>query len=108
MKHAFWFLALLSALVLLPVAKAAPQPHMKAALELLRTAKDADNPRPSLIAARKHLVEAKNNKGGAVAQALKDVNEAIALATTGSDKDKIKQKINAAIANVQNGMGNAN
>jgi hypothetical protein len=80
---------------------------MKAALELLQSAKKSDNPLPSLRAARKHLADAKRNKGGAIPQAIESVNEAIALATIGGERGKLDQKINAAIANVQNGIGNA-
>jgi hypothetical protein len=80
---------------------------MKAALELLQAAKASDNPMPMLKSARKHLANAGKNKGGARVQALEAVNDAMAQVQVG-DKEKAKQKINAAIANVQNGMGNAN
>src|SRR4051812_1558340 len=108
MKPALWLVAMLFFFGLLPIAKADVQPHMKRALVLLRTPKDADHPKPTLVAARDELKDAKKNKGGSIAQAMKDLDEAIALVTTGADKDKVKQKINAAIANVQNGMGNSN
>ncbi len=89
-----------------PCLAADGQPHMKAALEFLQTAKKADNPLPSLKAAKKHLANAKKNKGGAIGQAMDSLNEAIALATLGGEKDKLEQKINATIANVQNGIAN--
>ncbi|WP_206026271.1 hypothetical protein [Roseimicrobium sp. ORNL1] len=82
------------------------QPHMRAALELLQTAKKSDTPLPMLTSARKHLKNAAKNKGGARVEALELVDEAIAQAKAG-DKKKTEQKINAAIANIHSGMGNA-
>lgn len=101
------FLLLLAAASAPPLQAADKQPHMEAALELLQAAKASDNPLPMLKSAKKHLVKADNNKGGARVQALESLNEAIAQVQVGN-KEKAKQKINAAIANVQNGMGNAN
>jgi hypothetical protein len=110
MKHARWLLTVLCVLMLLPLLSdgAEFQPHMKAALELLQSAKQADKPMPMLMAARKHLMAATKNKGGALGQAAQTLREAIALVETHAEKSKIEQKINATIANVQNGMGNAN
>ena len=108
MKH---LIAVLTSLLLLlgtyPAEAANPdQPHMRAALELLQSAKKSDQPLPMLMSARKHLKNAAKNKGGARVEALELVNEAIAQAKVGDPK-KTEQKINAAIANIHSGMGNA-
>ena len=84
----------------------ADQGHMRAALELLQAAKKADQPLPMLKSARKHLENAPKAKGGARAQALQQLNEAVAQATVG-DKKKMSQKIDSAIANIHQHMGNA-
>ena len=80
---------------------------MKAAIELLQSAKTSDNPKPLLAAAKRHLANVKPNKEGALVQARKSLNEAIALAEIGGEKAKLEQKINATIANVNNAIGNA-
>jgi hypothetical protein len=102
-----FMMALLLAASAPAVRSADHQPHMKAALELLQAAKASDNPMPMLKSAKKHLVKADNNKGGARVQAIEAVNDAMAQVEVG-DKEKAKQKITAAIANVHNGMGNSN
>jgi hypothetical protein len=103
------FLALLTVFLAVPSLSpaAGDGKHMKAALELLQSAKKSDSPRPMLVAAKRHLSNVKPNKEGALAQARKSLNEAIALAELGKEKDKLEQKINATIANVHNAMGNA-
>jgi hypothetical protein len=86
---------------------AAPdQPHMRAAVELLQSAKMADKPLPMLTAAKKHIQKARPNKKGERYDALEAVNEAIALATTG-DREKMEQKINHAISQLHSGMAKA-
>jgi hypothetical protein len=109
MRAAFLLKVALAMLMLVTAfpAAAAEQPHMKAALELLQSAKKSDNPKPMLLAAQRHKKNAKRNKGGALGQAAESLREAIALAELGGDKKKLEQKINATIANLQNGMGNA-
>ncbi|RBP39144.1 hypothetical protein DES53_110168 [Roseimicrobium gellanilyticum] len=108
MKHVIPVLTLLLLLsgVFLTEAANPDQPHMRAALELLQSAKKSDQPLPMLTSARKHLKNASKNKGGARVEALELVNEAIAQAQVG-DKKKTEQKINAAIANIHSGIGNA-
>jgi hypothetical protein len=94
--------------VVLPVVVNAQdkQPHMKIALRHLETAQTAEKPMASLKAARKQLLEAKPNKEGERLDAIADVNEAIAYATTG-DKKKMQVKITKAIGNVKSGIARA-
>ncbi|HYF34907.1 MAG TPA: hypothetical protein VD994_06400 [Prosthecobacter sp.] len=103
--------AILSGLLILfgasSLATAAPdQPHMRAAIELLQAAKQANKPLPMLNAAKKHIQKAAPNKKGERVDALAAVNEAIASATTG-DKEKMEQKVNHAIAQLHSGMAKA-
>jgi len=89
------------------IAPAAPdQPHMRAAVDLLNAAKTAENPLPALRAAKKHLHAARRNKRGERRDALEAVDEAIALATVG-DKNKMRQKIDHAVAQIHSGMSKA-
>lgn len=104
----FYFFAVSAALAILftvPPAYA-DQPHMRAALELLQSAKKSDQPLPMLNAAKKKLEDAPKNKAGGRKQALEAVNDAIAELRTG-DKKKMGEKIDSAIANIHQGMDNA-
>lgn len=104
MKRALLFLLIVSACFLgasMPVH--AEQRHMEAAIEMLQSAKQSDNPLPLLRAAKKHVANAKPNKGGERKQAAESINEAIAQATVGN-KEKMTQKINAAIAAIHSGI----
>jgi hypothetical protein len=97
------------ALCFTAILDAAPppdQPRMRAALELLQSAKESKNPMPMLTAAKKKLQNAGKNKAGDRVEAIGYVNEAIAQAQTGN-LEKMKQKVDAAIANIHQGMGNA-
>lgn len=100
----FWALLLTGAVVRLDAAP--DQPNMRAALELLQAAKKSDQPMPMLQAAKQRLKGASKNKGGERLEAIEYVNEAMAMAKAG-DKDKMEQKVNAAIANIHSGMGKA-
>ena len=79
---------------------------MRAALELLQAAKESNNPLPMLNSAKQRLNNAAKNKGGERLEAIDYVEEAITKAKE-RDFDKMKQKINAAIANIHQGMGKA-
>ena len=79
---------------------------MRAAVELLQSAKKAEKPLPMLTAAKKHIQKARPNKKGERYDALEAVNEAIAQATAG-DREKMEQKINHAISQLHSGMAKA-
>ncbi|MES2596644.1 MAG: hypothetical protein V4662_14975 [Verrucomicrobiota bacterium] len=79
------------------------QPRMRNALAHLEAAKAAEKPLPSLHAARKALVNAKANKEGERLEALGEVKEAIAFATTG-DKAKMIEKVDKAIGKIKSGI----
>jgi hypothetical protein len=100
-------LTLAASLVCASILHAAPeQPHMRAAIELLQAAKRSDKPLPMLHAAKKHIQNAKANKGGERREAVASINAAIAEATVGN-KTKCISKINDAIANLHSGMDKA-
>ncbi len=90
----------------LPALHADDQPRMRAAIDALQAAKKADKPMPYLQMAKKRLENAAKNKKGERNAALEYVQEAIDMAKAG-DMKKMEQKINAAIANIHQGMGKA-
>jgi hypothetical protein len=71
-------------------------PPMKDAIEALQSALKADDPLPLLQSAKKSVKRAKANEGGHKADAIQNIDDAIAL-LPGKNKDKIESKINAAI-----------
>lgn len=78
-------------------------PKQRKAVDQLQAAKKASDPMPLLESAKKLLTEAnKGNKVGDRNDALDKVNEAIAELKAG-DKQKMEQKISAAIANIHQG-----
>ncbi len=79
------------------------QPRMRKALAHLEAAKTAEKPLVSLQAARKALANAKANKEGERIDALGEVKEAIAFATTG-DKPKMIEKIDKAVGKIKSGI----
>lgn len=111
MKRSFifmWFLVAALMHVLTPAQAIDPddQPRMRNAIAHLEAAKTALDPKASLRAARKALVNAKTNKEGERRDAIGLVDEAIAFATTG-DKKTMLVKIDKAIANVKSGIARA-
>jgi predicted esterase len=106
--HLLFGAVLFALLAFVGMTVAAPdQPHMRAAVELLQSAKKSDQPLPMLQAAKKHLLKARPNKKGERYDALEAVNEAIAQATVGKDREKMEQKINHAISQIHSGMAKA-
>ncbi|WP_146850548.1 hypothetical protein [Brevifollis gellanilyticus] len=79
------------------------QPRMRKAIEHLEAAKTAEKPLASLQAARKTLANARPNKEGERIDALGEVKEAIAYATTG-DKPKMIEKIDKALGKIRSGI----
>lgn len=78
-------------------------PQQRKALDELQAAKKADNPMPLLESARNRILNAnKGNKGGDKEDVIDKIDEAIKELTAGN-KDKMEQKINAAIANLHQG-----
>lgn len=82
------------------------QPHMDAALQALQDAKKSPAPVALLNTAKDELHKAKHKKGGFRVESLDMVDQAIAEAQTGNH-DKMIQKIDAAIADIHNGMAHA-
>jgi len=82
------------------------QPKMEKAVHDLQEAKQSKDPMPLLEAAKKALKHASKNKHGGRAAAIGLVDQAIQEAASG-DKEKMRQKIDAAIANIHNGMSKA-
>lgn len=82
------------------------QSGARAAIELLQAAKKSNNPAPVLHDARKHLKNAGDIKGSDRLEAQGLIKEAITGAETG-DKKTMEAKVNAAIAKIHKGMGNA-
>ena len=75
-------------------------PKQRQAMDDLQAAKKASDPMPLLESAKKHITNAnKGNKLGDRNDAVDKVDEAIAALKAG-DKQKMEQKINAAIANI--------
>lgn len=82
-------------------------PHQNKALDDLQAAKKADDPMPLLQSAKEHLTKAnKGNKFGDRKDALNKLEEAISELKAGN-KSKMVQKINATIANLQQGKGSS-
>ena len=77
------------------------QPIMQETLDLLEQAKAAPEPLPLLQKARATLQSARNNKGGRKQDALKSIDEGIAIAQSGGDA---KGKISHAITMVKSGI----
>ncbi len=82
------------------------QPTMEQALHDLQEAKRAADPMSLLEAAKKTLKHAKQNKHGSRLDAIALVDEAISMAKAG-DMEKMRQKVDAAIANIHSGMSGA-
>jgi len=101
-------IAILSLLPLTTAQAAAEntQPKMEKAVHDLQDAKQAKDPMPLLEAAKKALKHASKNKHGGRAAAIGLVDEAIQQATAGN-MEKMRQKVDAAIANIHNGMSKA-
>lgn len=82
------------------------QQHMEAALQALQDAKKSDAPAAALHKAKEALHKARHNKDGGRLESLEMVDQAIAEAEAGHH-DKMIQKIDAAIADIHNGMAHA-
>ncbi len=100
------FLVLSQAFTPLSGNEADDQPHMRAAIRHLEEAKTAEHPIPSLQSARRELVHSVPNKQGQRKDAIRYVDEAIALAEKDdkANKAKMLEKIGKAIANVKSGI----
>lgn len=88
------------------VLQAAPenkQPNMEKALHDLQDAKQSKEPIPLVEEARKTLKHATHNKDGFRLDAIAQINKAIDDAKAG-DMEKMRQKADAAIANLHAGM----
>jgi hypothetical protein len=82
-------------------------PNQNKALDDLQAAKKADDPMPLLQSAKERLTKAnKGNKFGDRKDALNKLEEAINELKAGN-KSKMVQKINATIANLQQGKGSS-
>ena len=82
-------------------------PNQRKAIDDLQAAKKAADPMPLLQSAKNHLSKAnKGNKDGDRDDALKKLEEAINELKAGN-RDKMAQKINATIANIQQGKGSS-
>ena len=82
-------------------------PNLNKALDDLQAAKKADDPMPLLQSAKERLSKAnKGNKFGDRKDALNKLAEAISELKAGN-KSKMVQKINATIANLQQGKGSS-
>ena len=78
-------------------------PNQRKAIDDLQAAKKSSDPMPLLESAKKHLTNAnRGNKVGDRDDALDKLEEAIAALKAG-DKQKMEQKINATIANINQG-----
>lgn len=78
-------------------------PKQRRALDELQAAKTADDPMPLLKSARDHISDAnKGNKGGDKGDVIGKIDEAIKECKAGN-KEKMAQKINAAISNLHQG-----
>lgn len=97
------FLVLSQAIIPLSGNEADDQPHMRAAIRFLEEAKTAEHPVPTLQSARKELVHSVANKKGQRKDAIRYVDEAIALADK-DDKAKMLEKISKALSNVKSGI----
>jgi hypothetical protein len=84
----------------------ANQPHMESALHYLQDAKKSDSPMPLLNSAKAELGKSAHNKGGFRENAMGYVDKAVAEAQ-GGDKQKMIEKIDAAIAVIHSGMAHA-
>lgn len=79
------------------------QYNMEATVHDLQDAKKSDKPLEGLESAKKALQHAKHNKHGERHAAMAFIDEAIERARAG-DLEKMKQKIDAAIADLHSGM----
>ncbi|MBE7496391.1 MAG: hypothetical protein HS117_15725 [Verrucomicrobiaceae bacterium] len=78
-------------------------PQQRKALDEFQAAKKAADPMPLLESARERISKAnKGNKGGDKKDVIDKIDEAIKELRAGN-KDKMEQKINAAIANLHQG-----
>jgi hypothetical protein len=78
-------------------------PQQRKALDELQAAKTADDPMPLLKSAKDRIANAnKGNKGGDKGDVIGKIDEAIKECKAGN-KDKMTQKINAAISNLHQG-----
>ncbi|EDY19416.1 hypothetical protein CfE428DRAFT_3101 [Chthoniobacter flavus Ellin428] len=82
------------------------QAHMEAALKALQEAKKSDTPAASLKTAKEELHKARHNKAGERLESIQMVDEALTEAQAGHH-EKMIQKIDAAIADIHNGMAHA-
>ena len=87
-------------------ASAADESGVSTAIDLLQSAKKSDSPVPILHEAHKQLKNASGIKGSVRLEAQQLIKAAIAEAQTGN-KQKVEQKVNAAIAKIHKGVGNA-
>jgi len=100
------FAAFLASIALLQAETEEKQPHMESALHFLQEAKTSDTPAKLLTSAKEELEKARHNKHGFRDTSLEIVDKALALAAAG-DHDKMIEKIDAAIANIHDGMAHA-
>ncbi len=78
-------------------------PQQRKALDELQAAKKADHPLPLLESAKNRITKAnKGDRGGDKKDVIQKIDEAIEQLAAGN-KDKMEQKINAAIANLHQG-----
>ena len=96
-------LAFLSSMGFPQAALEEKQPKMEQALHDLQEAKTAAEPIPLLENAKKSLKQAKHNKRGFRLEADGPIDKAIEEAKTGN-KEKMVQKIDAAIAEIHTAM----
>jgi hypothetical protein len=106
MKYTITFLVRAACLLILcgtiPFVRA-DLPKQRKALDELQAAKKADDPLPLLKSAKDLIANAnKGNKGGDKGDVIAKIDEAIKEAKAGN-KDKMEQKINAAISNLHQG-----
>jgi hypothetical protein len=106
MKHSFSLLVRLACAVLLFSSSTmvrADLPQQRKALDELQAAKKADDPLPLLESAKDRITKAnKGNRGGDKKDVIAKIDEAIQELKAGN-KNKMEQKINAAIANLHQG-----
>lgn len=91
---------------LLRAAAETKQYNMEATVHDLQDAKQSDKPLNYLESAKKALQHAKHNKHGEKHAAMALIDEAIERARAG-DLEKMRQKIDAAIADLHSGMSKA-
>ena len=87
-------------------ARAADQPKMRAAIDLLQEAKKSDHPIPLMEQAKTRLKNASHNKGGSRVDAIEELNKAIEFAKAG-DLEKARGKMNRVISEIHSGMDKA-